>query len=157
MQELPKLSPSDPDVPATYSIDFSDRLELRIELSRTYVVTTVVKAPRDTGFYYECTRAGKTGFTFPLRWPTKPGEVVAVGSAEFTCRRPSEVVTNTIQSATWTLDAGLTLDSQSETDAEAFITVSGGENDTVYRATCLMIPTSGDSIEQTVLIPRINQ
>lgn len=146
------LAAKDPNVPATYSIDF--HAELVRESIRDYAFTAAqfVRPQRATGFYYECTTAGRTSAYYP-EWPREAGETVADGSVVWTARHPTGSSVPTISSVTWTVPSGLTLDSQSETGLVAYITLSGGTDGVDYEVLCRMTPSSGNVIEQTITIP----
>ena len=152
-----ELDPSDPDVPATYSIDFREDLIGEATRVTNFSVGAVVVAPRDTGYYYECAVAGKTGREYPDKWPRQAGETVKDGSAVWITKHPDDATLAGIQSAVWTLPAALTKDSQSESGGFAHITVSGGADGGSYSCTCRMTPTTGNPVDVTIVIPRVSQ
>lgn len=153
-----RLAASDPDTAATYKIDWHDRLvtaaERRLDVSAGQFCRY---RNIDTGFYYEVTAAGRLGQFYPNRLPRASGQTVSDGSAVLTARHPDDATLVAINSAVWTLGSGLTLDSQSETGLYTLITVSGGTDGQEYECTCLMTPSSGNPIEQTIIIPRESQ
>ena len=111
-----------------------------------------VRPQRGTGFYYECTTAGRTSAHYPT-WPRAAAETVTDGSVVWTARHPTGSSIPTITSAVWTVPTGLTLDAQSEIGLVAFITVSGGTDGVDYDVLCRMTPSSGNVVEQTITIP----
>ena len=148
-----ELQPKDPDVATTYSIDFGDQLVLDAQRRTAYIVGAVVKAPRDTGFYYECTEAGRTARFNPTSWPRAGGESIQDGEVVWTAVRSDNASVPTIDSAVWTVPTGITKDSQSEDDSLAHIVLSGGTADNDYELTCRMTPTSGNPIDVTITVP----
>jgi hypothetical protein len=146
------LEVKDPNVPATYSIDWIDELVDEASRETEFSLGTIVQAQRDTGWYYECTTAGRTSAHYP-QWPRLAGETVADVSIVWTARHPDDVTTTEVQSATWAVPAGLTLVSQSQTGLVTQITVSGGVDGVDYEVTCAMTPTVGAAREQTIVIP----
>lgn len=143
----------DPDTPATYEIVILEALVQEALRSYDFVLTNLVRAPRDTGLYYECTKAGRTAWNYPLAWPRAADEVIADGSVEWTARDPSVVTPPTIQSVVWAVPAGLTLDSQDQTDHVARATISGGTDGVDYEVTARITPTAGAVVEKTLIIP----
>jgi hypothetical protein len=146
------LAPKDPDVAATYSIDFHDAVVREAKRDYEFTATQFVRPQRGTGFYYECTTAGRTSAHYPV-WSRAVGETVTDGSVVWTARHPTGASVPTISSAAWTVPSGLTLDSQSEVGLVAFVTLSDGVDGVDYEVTCLMTPSSGNPIEQTITIP----
>jgi hypothetical protein len=142
----------DPDVDETYAIDWT--LQLIMEALRSFDLAegVTVRAQRDTGWYYECTTAGRTSAHYP-QWPRASGETVQDGSAVLTCRHPDDAEVPTVSSVTWTLPSGITKDSQSQSGRLAIITVSGGTDGVDYDVLCRMTPTVGNIMEQTITIP----
>lgn len=151
---LNQLDPKDPDTPATYSINWRKELVLELQRETEYVLGAVGLAPADTGFDYECTKAGRTSYHYPRNgWPRAAGEVVRFGTAEFAARQPGTVSIPTIQSAVWALPAALTEDSKSEEGTVTHITISGGVDGEDYELTCRMTPSTGSPIERTIVVP----
>ena len=149
------LEASDPDVPATYRIGWHDRLVEAAERRADVSAGQFLRYPNvDTGFYYEVTTAGRLAQHYPTRIPRAGGQTVQDGSAVLTARHPDDATLVAISSAVWTIEAGLTLDSQSESGFFTSITVSGGVDGEDYECTCRMTPSSGNAIEQTIIIPR---
>lgn len=146
------LDPKDPNVPATYEIDWIQQLVGEAERSADFEVGEVIRAQRDTGWFYECTTAGRTSAHYPTEWPRASAETVRDGSVVWTCRHPSEPTVPTVDSAAWTVPSGLTLDSQLETRYVTSLTVSGGTDGENYDVLCRMTPTIGNVIEQTITI-----
>jgi hypothetical protein len=147
------LDAKDPDVAATYTIDWHDELVIEAFREYSFAAGVFVQAQRDTGWYYECTTAGRTARNYPQQWPRAAGETVNDGSVVWTARHPSSSTVPLVSSATWTVPAGLTLDSQSESGALTSIVVSGGTDGVDYDVLCRMTPTSGSIAEKTITIP----
>lgn len=147
------LDPKDPNVPATYSIDWHDELVNQAYRERAFTSGSFVQAPRDTGFYYECTTAGRTGRNYPAQWPIAAGETVQDGSLVWTCRHPTGANVPNISSVTWTVPSGLNQDSASiEGGVIANITVSGGTDGVDYEVLCRMTPNVGAARERTITV-----
>jgi hypothetical protein len=147
------LDAKDPDVPAEYWIDFYDRIVQEATRRTDFGVGVVLHFPRDTGWLYEVTTAGRTSAHYPIDLPRESGETLADGSAVLTCRHPSTVTIAEVSSVTWTVPDGLTLDSQREDGTIAYLTVSDGVDGVDYEILCRMTPTSGNVIEQTIVVP----
>jgi hypothetical protein len=142
--------PKDPDVPETYAIDFEDQMILPPLRRFFFAEGAVIRAPMDTGFYYECTEPGRSGQRYPDVWPRQDGEEFSDGSAIFTCRHPASEAVPTIQSAVWSSSpAGILVNSQSETGRLAVVILSGGIDGQDYQVTCRMIPTIGNARDST--------
>ena len=146
------LAPKDPDAPATYSIDFHDSVVREAKRDYDFSSGQYVRPQRGTGFYYECTTAGRTSAHYPT-WPRAATETVNDGSVVWTARHPTGSSIPTITSAVWTPPIGLTVDSQSEVGLVAFVTLSGGTDGVDYEVLCRMTPSTGDIIEQTITVP----
>jgi len=147
------LDPKDPDVPATYSINWRRRLIGPALRETEFVLAAVVRPERTTGFYYSCTTAGLTAESYPESWPTIAGQEVRDGSAVWTAVHPDDASVPSVQSAVWTVPTGITKDSQSESGTHTHITLSGGTDGVDYDLTCRMTPTSGNAIDQTITVP----
>lgn len=145
------LDAKDPDVAATYTIDWHD--ELVIEAFREYAFGpgAFVQAQRDTGWYYECTTAGRTARNYP-QWPRAAGQTVNDGSVVWTARHPTGSGVPQVSSAVWTLPSGITKDSQSESGALTNIVLSGGTDGVDYEILCRMTPSAGSVIEKTITV-----
>lgn len=145
------LDAKDPDVPATYSIDWRRHLIGEALRETEFVQGAVVRPERATGFYYECTTAGLTKARYPV-WPRVSGETVQDGSVVWTARHPDTPSLPSVQSATWTVPSGITKDSQSERATHTHITLSGGTDGEDYELTCRMTPSSGNVVEQSITV-----
>lgn len=90
---------------------------------------------RPTGFSYECTTAGTTGFREPV-WPTTIGATVTDGSVVWTCRAASTNGVNAITSPTANSDpTGLTISSVSVEESTTILaTYAGGTEGQSYDA-----------------------
>lgn len=146
------LAPKDPDVPAEYGIDFHDELVFVAERRTDFPLTTILYFPRDTGWYYEVTTAGKTGMAYPDQLPRASGETVTDGSCVLTCRHPSSSSLPTLSSVTWTVPTGLTLDSQRTSGRTAYVTLSGGSDGEDYEVLCRATPSAGNVLEKTITV-----
>jgi hypothetical protein len=104
------LAPKDPDAPATYSIDFHDEVVREAKRDCDFISAQFVRPQRGTGFYYECTTAGRTSAHYPT-WPRAAAETVNDGSAVWTARHPTGSSIPTIASVTWTVPTGIVKDS----------------------------------------------
>lgn len=152
------LSASDPDVAATYGIDWRDELVLPATRGLDAAIGMFLRYPHiDPGYYYEVTTAGRLSQFYPERLPRASAQTLQDGSAVLTTRHPDDSTLTAISTAVWTIETGLTLDSQSEDGFVTSITVSGGVDGESYECTCLMTPTVGDPIEKTITIPRESQ
>ena len=151
--DVTTLAPKDPDVAATYSIDWSRQLVLDVKRSTSYVLGAIVRPTRWAGFYWEVTTAGDTGQQVPSKTPRAAGETLADGSVVWTARHPSSVSIPTVSTAVWTIPSGLTLSSQLEDTAATHVTLTGGVDGADYEITCRMTPTTGNPLDQTVIIP----
>lgn len=147
-----EVDPKDPDVPAQYSIDWHDELIGEAFREWAFEEGAFVQAQRDTGFYYECTAAGRTSTNYPNAWPRADGQTVHDGSVTWTCRHPTAANVPAVASVAWTPN-GLTVDSQSETGSVASVVLSGGEDGSDYDVLCRMTPTVGPVRERTITIP----
>ena len=148
------LDAKDPDVAATYDINWHDDLVIAATRRLDVSLTQFLRYPHiDTGFYYEVTTAGRLGQFYPNRLPRATGQTVTDGSAVLTARHPSASTLTAISSAVWTVPTGITKDSQTESGFRTFITLSDGTDGEDYELTCLMTPNSGNPIEQTIVIP----
>lgn len=146
------LDPKDPDVAATYEIDWLEQLVGSADRSETFAEGDFVLAQTDTGWYYECTIAGRTSAHYPT-WPRADAETVRDGSVVWTCRHPDDASVPSVQSAAWTVPDGLTLDAQVESGYITQVTLSGGIDGVDYEILCRMTPTAGSAIERTITIP----
>lgn len=146
------LAEKDPDVIAEYSIDWHDQLVEEADRQAEFEVGQFVQAQRDTGWYYECTQAGRTSSHYPT-WPRADGITVQDGSVIWTARHPSDATVPSASSAVWTVPDGITKDSQREDGAVTYITLSGGTDGVDYELICRMTPSTGNVIEQTITIP----
>jgi hypothetical protein len=147
------LDPKDPNVSATYSIDWHDELITPAYREWAFALASFVQAQRDTGFYYECTTAGRTSRNYPTEWPREAGETVTDGSVVWTCRHPSSSTVPAVSSCVWTPDSGLTVDSQSESGTVSSVVLSGGTDGVDYEVLCRMTPTIGSVTEKTIIVP----
>lgn len=152
-----RLEPSDPDTPATYWIGWHDVLVSLAERRIDVLEGMFLRYQIDTGFYYEVTAAGRLSELWPTRLPRASGQTLSDGSAILTCRHPSDASLSAIASAAWSLQSGLSKDSQQENGFFTLLTVSDGVDGEEYECTCLMTPTVGNAREKTIIIPRISQ
>lgn len=151
------LDPKDPDVDATYSIDWSSELVMPAARESDFSQGEFVRPQFGTGFYYEATTAGRTASHYPTRWPRAAGETVQDGSVTWTCRAPSGSTLPSVSSAVWTIPSGIAKDSQSEDGFFTHITLSGGTDGESYELTCRMTPSSGAVREQSITVEVASQ
>lgn len=149
---MPTLSPKDPDVAKTYAIDWQIQIVQEAHRSKDFIENEFVRPQRSTGFYYECTTAGRTARQWPI-WPRAAGETVNDGSLVWTTRHPADASISSVQAAVWTLPAALTLESQTETGSITYVELSGGVDGVDYEVICHMTATDGREMEQTIVIP----
>lgn len=147
------LDPKDPDVAATYSIDLHAVIVTDAARAQDFVVNSFVRPPFETGFYYEATTAGRTSAHFPIRWPRTAGETVQDGSVVWTARHPSSSTLPSISAVSWTVPAGLTLDTQSEGAFLANVTLSGGVDGEDYEVTARVTMSDSRIVEQSIIVP----
>lgn len=83
-----------------------------------------------------------------LRWPAKDPDEVLDYEVDWTDRLAGD----TIATATWTFPAGITKDSQSETDTAARVWISGGTLGEDYEILCRITTAGGRTMDQTVKI-----
>jgi hypothetical protein len=143
----------DPDVNATYAIDVTERLVDLARRSFDFSLGAVVRAQRDTGWYYECTTAGRTAENYPAVFPRAAGETVQDGSVVWTCQHPSTPTLRSISTVVYTIPTGLTLETQSESGFVAYFTISGGVDGEDYDIVARITPSSGDPFDQTITVP----
>jgi len=145
------LAPKDPNVPATYSINWHDQLVREPRRDFDFASGVFVRPQRGTGFYYECTTAGRTSAYYPV-WPREAAQTIADGSVVWTTRAPSASIPD-VSTAVWTVPSGITKDSQLEDGPITYITLSGGTDGEDYDILCRMTPSSGNVAEQTITVP----
>lgn len=150
-------SEKDPDQPATYQIVWDALLVQEAFRSWQFSTGAIVRAPADTGFYYVATPLGSKAYgrtsAHNPHWPRANGETVIDGSILWTAVYPADAGVPQVDSAVWTVPAGLTKNSQSETGIITYITLSGGTDGEDYEVTCTMTPTVGNPIDQTIVVP----
>jgi len=84
----------------------------------------------------------------PLRWPDKdPDEVL-----DFRIDWSDWLAGDTISSATWTVPAGLTKDSEARDDSSTTVGLSGGADETDYRIVCVITTAAGRTFVSVVMI-----
>jgi hypothetical protein len=106
-----------------------------------------------TGWYYKCTTAGRTSSARPAKFPRIDAATFRDGSAVFETVHPDDETVPEVDTAVWTVPSGLTKDLQTEDRFATNITLSGGTDGEDYEVTCRMTPTSGDALDQTIVIP----
>jgi hypothetical protein len=149
------LEESDVDAPAIYDIDWERDLIVDAQRETAFEANQVVRAQIDTGWYYRCVSAGRTSRNYPLLWGREEGQQTVDGSLLWEAVHPDDATVPTVTSAVWTIEDGLTLDSQLEVVRKTQITVSGGEAGVSYECSCRMTASDGRVIEQTIVIPRV--
>jgi len=147
------LGAKDPNVAATYTIDWHDELVVPAYREYAFAQSSFVQGQRDTGWYYECTTAGRTAHNYP-QWPRAAGETVQDGSAAWTARHPSSSTVPQVSSAVWTvIGGGMAIDSQAQGGALSSVVLSGGTDGVDYEVHCRMTPTIGAVMEKTITVP----
>lgn len=144
----------DPDDDITYPLDSSERLVQEALRSHDFALGAFARAfGLDTGWYYECTSAGRTGERAPTRgFPRAGGETITDGSLEWTCRHPSDATLAAISSIEVVEDAGLTV-TTNVIGFVIYVTVSGGVDGQDYAITLRITPSTGDAFDQTLVVP----
>lgn len=84
----------------------------------------------------------------PLSWPNKDAQEELDYQVDFT----SLLAGDTIATVTWTVPAGLTLESQSNTPTVATVWLSGGSDGISYTVVCTITTAGGRTFEQSVKI-----
>ena len=151
---IPTLQESDVDAPAEYYVDIHDELVQAEERRTDLAFGATIFYPQADGWYYEVTVAGRTGTHYPARLPRVSGETFQDGSVTLICRHPSEATLPSIVDVTWTLETGLTLDSQREVGSRGYFTVSAGVDGVTYLVTGRFELSDARIIEQSVYVPR---
>lgn len=147
------VAEKDPDVAATYELDWEDAIVEELARDRAYALNAVVRPHRANGLYFVCTLAGRTSQNYPIAYPKASGGTFTDGSATFQAVHPSVATLPAISSATWTVPAGLTKDTQAESGFVTSVTLSAGSDGTDYEVSCRMVPTVGNPIERTIVVP----
>ncbi len=62
------------------------------------------------------------------------------------------LVSDTISTSTWTVPAGITLDSQSNTATTTTVWLSGGTHNTAYTATNKVTTAGGRTVERSIWV-----
>ena len=146
-------TPKDPDTPTPYEINIFEEFIDPARRSELFALADLVRFPRDTGFYYECSKAGRTAANYPDALPRSANRTVIDGSAEWTAKHPSDVSPVVVQSVTWIMPTGLTLDSQSQSNHVAQAVISGGTDGQDYDVTARITPDAGNPRDVTITIP----
>jgi len=150
------LAIKDPQAAITYSINWRKALVNEAVRETEFAADAVVQPQRTTGFYYKCTVAGMTALRYP-NWGRAENEQFNDGSVTWLTIRPEDAAVPTIQSAVWTVPAGLVKDAQTEDDTHAHVTLSGGVHGVDYMVLCRITPTAGNPIERTITVKVRNQ
>lgn len=146
------LDAKDPDDDIEYGIDFHDQIVGEALRRTNFALNAVLFYPRDNGWYYVVTTAGKTGQNYPSDLPVADGETVVDGSCVLTCRHPSSASLPTISSASWIVPTGITQSSTRTSGLTAFITLNGGTDGEDYDITCRMTPSVGNALDKTITV-----
>lgn len=145
------LTAKDPDQPAEYGIDFHDQFVTEALRRTFFAAARILFFPRDTGWYYEVTTAGKSGQNYPDALPRTAGTTVIDGSCVLTCRHPTGILP-TISSAAWTLPTGITQSSNRTDGLVAYITLTGGTDGVDYDIICTLTPSTGNPVDKTITV-----
>lgn len=148
------FDPRDPDETDLYEIDWEPRLIGVREPGRYYNSGDTVLPPIDTGFYYECTVAGKTSGRGRISWPKTDGSTVPDGSVTWTARISSNATLPSISAQSWSEEDGSDL-TISANGIDRFVTsayISGGEHGADYKVT-VQITSGSKTLEEEIVIP----
>lgn len=133
----------DPDQDITLELDVRSLAYGEMRRGRPYSTGTFVRAPRHTGFYYECTTAGET----KAHWPDLPRaatETVTDGSVVWTARHPSDATLPSISDVAWEVSAAaLAVDSETISGGLIFPVLSGGVAGVTYTVTATVTWSTG--------------
>ncbi len=133
----------DPDTDVVYTLDMRQLAYGEMQRSWPVATGTFARAPRHTGFYYECTTAGETKAHWPVL-PSSDGQTVTDGSVVWTARHPSSSTLPTISSVTWEVDdAALSVDSETIDSGIVSPSISGGVAGTTYLVTAHVTWSTG--------------
>jgi len=148
------LDAKDPDVDTEYAIDARRLAYQEMRRDWPYDAGKFVKAPRHTGFYYECTTAGETKHNWP-DLPRAAAQTVQDGSAVWTARHPDDAELPTISGVTWDVDpvGELAVDSERIEGGIVYPTLTGGADGEDYELTAHITWSIGQVDDITVTIP----
>lgn len=142
----------DPDRDTRYEIDARRLVYGEMRRDRPYTAGSIVKAPRHTGYYYECTEAGETKHHWP-DLPRADEETVQDGSVEWTARHPSSASLPAVSSVSWAVDpTGLTVPSHDIEGGLIFPTFSGGTAGESYEVTATITWSTGQVDDLTLTL-----
>ena len=151
--EYQVVDAKDPDVDKTYDLDVFELIVEEALRGSKYVQGDLVRATRDNGFYLECTTAGRTGRYNPYS-PRIANQAIRDGSVVWTSRHPDDVTPLEVLSASWTVyPDDLTVDSSFEAGHIATVVLRGGADGCDYEVTGRIVPTQGNTIDHTFIVP----
>ena len=148
-----RLQAKDPDVNASYEIDWQNELIATRLPSADYDLTDLVVPRTPTGYIYECTTAGRTSGPEPALWPRIAGLLVNDGSCVWTARAPADVTPPTITVSTWTIPTGLTEASSAIDGVLTRVELAGGVDGVDYVIVCRVTLSTGDQLERAIVVP----
>lgn len=126
-----------------YSLDLADFLAVKWQPDRAYVSANFVRPTIANGFEYEATTGGRSGRREPT-WPIVAAQTVNDGSVVWTARTPGVAGQDTITGVpSWSAEAGLTVDSSSNTTSTVTAILSGGTDGESYLATVTVVTVAG--------------
>lgn len=143
----------DPDDKLDYYVNFEPECARLWDRDTEFAFGDRVRPQKSTGFEYEWS-AGRTGNRPPV-FPTVLGRTVADGSGTWTCRALSaSSLKRTISGTpTWTVDAGLTVESVAIAGTISMAYLSGGVSGQTYSVRINAILSDGSDITATCVLP----
>lgn len=142
----------DPDDAVEYGIDFEEHIVAEAVRQCFFPAGVILRYPRDTGFYYEVTKAGKTSSYYPDALPRAEDVEVADGSCVMTCRHPASVNLAVIDGNSWSVVSGgsdLVIASERVDGMRVFATMTGGTDGLDYEILCRIHTSTGLTIDAT--------
>jgi len=143
----------DPADKLDYAVDFEGAITNRVMRGRNYSLTMRVRPSKATGYEYECTTAGQTGWREP-KFPMTIGATVVDGSVVWTCRALSNASLSTTVASTPTWSApGLTLSGETLIGQRAIAYIEGGEDGQDYSIVVTATMADGSVRTKVVILP----
>ena len=151
------VAAKDPDVDKTYWVDLFKQFVLEAIRATEFSIGDILRYPRDTGFYYVVTTAGRSASYYPDIVPRAANESFRDGSVELTTKHPDDVSPPSINAISWTPTDPMLVVAQSEGTHRASVTVRGGLGGHSYPLTGRITPTVGNAIDVTLRVPVAQQ
>ena len=147
------LDEKDPDQDRAYAIDARWLAYHELKRDWPYAVGQIVKSPRHTGFYYECSIAGETRRHWP-ELPRAEGLTFSDGSVTWLARHPDDATLPTISTVTWDVSpSGLSVAAETITGGVVEPVLAGGADGEDYELTAHVTWSTGQADDITVTIP----